>query len=301
MALPHDDSELEDVEDALVDGDVPYARGTAHAALRHRNFRIMYFGTFASNIGTWMQNVVLGAYALELTVNGAYVSLLYFGQLGPLLFLSLWGGLLADTVDRRRFLVGAQTAQGAAVVRAGGGGVHRRPVARRRSRCWCSRSASPTHWARPGSARSSPRSCPAKTSPARSRSTSVQMNLSRVIGPAIGGILYATLGAGWVFGINGLTYAFAVIGLLWAAYPRRADARIEEQGLARLLSGVRIARRDPLLDAPARHARDVLVLLGHVRRRHAADRRELARRRPQERAVRPVLRLFRGSAPRSAR
>ena len=45
----------------------PYQRGTAQAALRHRNFRIIYFGTFASNIGTWMQNVVLGAYALKLT------------------------------------------------------------------------------------------------------------------------------------------------------------------------------------------------------------------------------------------
>ena len=66
-AAADDEPELEEVEDALVDGDVPYQRGTAQAALRHRNFRIVYFGTFASNIGTWMQNVVLGAYALKLT------------------------------------------------------------------------------------------------------------------------------------------------------------------------------------------------------------------------------------------
>ena len=81
--------ELEDVEDALVDGDVPYQRGTAQAALRHRDFRIVWFGTFASNIGTWMQNVVLGAYAWDLTHKGSYVGVLYFGQLGPLLFLSM--------------------------------------------------------------------------------------------------------------------------------------------------------------------------------------------------------------------
>ena len=87
---------LEDVEDALVDGDVAYRRGTAAAALRHRDFRIVYVGTFASNIGTWMQNVILGAYALKLTGSGFYVGLLYFGQLGPLLFLSMIGGLLAD-------------------------------------------------------------------------------------------------------------------------------------------------------------------------------------------------------------
>src|SRR4029077_6925 len=99
------------MEDALVDGDVPWKRGTAQAALRNRNFRIIYFGVFASNIGTWMQNVVLGAYAFKLTGSSAYVGLVYFAQLGPLLFLSTLGGLLADIVDRRRFLVGAQVAQ----------------------------------------------------------------------------------------------------------------------------------------------------------------------------------------------
>ena len=77
--------------------------------------------------------------------------------------------------------------------------------------------------------------------------TSVQMNLSRVIGPLIGALIYARLDAAPVFAINALTYLFAVIGLLWAKYPRRTNARVAEQGFARLLSGVRIARRDPLI------------------------------------------------------
>ena len=77
-------SELEDVEDALVDGDVAYRRGTAAAALRHRDFRIVYAGTFSSNVGTWMQNVILGEYALQLTHSRFFVGLLFFGQLGPL-------------------------------------------------------------------------------------------------------------------------------------------------------------------------------------------------------------------------
>src|SRR5947207_9122175 len=98
------------MEDALVDGDVAYQRGTAQAALRNGNFRIVYFGTFASNIGTWMQNVVLGAYAYKLTGSSAFVGLLFFAQLGPLLFLSTLGGALAYLVDRLRLLVGAQLA-----------------------------------------------------------------------------------------------------------------------------------------------------------------------------------------------
>src|SRR3954471_8127720 len=111
MVRPHD-AELEQMEDALVDGDVAFQRGTAQAALRHGNFRIVYFSTFASNIGTWMQNVVLGAYAYKLTGSSAYVGLLFFAQLGPLLFLSTLGGLLADVVDRRRLLVSLQCTQG---------------------------------------------------------------------------------------------------------------------------------------------------------------------------------------------
>src|SRR5436189_3256177 len=112
MLRRREEAELEEVEDALVDGDVPYRRGTAQAALRHRDFRIVYAGTFASNVGTWMQNIILGAYILDLTNKGSWVSLVFFAQLGPLLFLSLTGGALADTVDRRRLLVSLQVIQG---------------------------------------------------------------------------------------------------------------------------------------------------------------------------------------------
>ena len=59
-----------------------------------------------------MQNVILGEYALQLTHSGFFVGLLFFGQLGPLLFLSMMGGLLADRVDLRRSLVSLQLVQG---------------------------------------------------------------------------------------------------------------------------------------------------------------------------------------------
>jgi MFS family permease len=76
---------------------------------------------------------------------------------------------------------------------------------------------------------------------------SVQMNLSRVIGPAIGAAIYAQTGAGVVFAINAGTYLFAVAGLLAARYGGQVEATIEERGLARLLSGFRIAAADPLV------------------------------------------------------
>ena len=65
----------------------------------------MYIGACLSNIGMWAQNVVLGAFAYDLTGSPAFVGVLLFAQLGPLLLFSLVGGLLADIFDRRRLLV----------------------------------------------------------------------------------------------------------------------------------------------------------------------------------------------------
>ena len=246
MSMPADDSDLEQIEDALVDGDVPYQRGTAQAALRHRNFRIVYFGTAASNVGTWMQNVILGAYALKLTGSPGYVGLIYFCQLGPLLFLSTTGGLLADVADRRRLLIGLQVTQmllsfGLAVL---------------------AMSDQPSEVAlvvvvfaigianalgAPGLSSILPTLVPREDLPGAVALASVQMNLSRVIGPAIGGALYAVFDAAPVFALNASTYLFAIIGLAWASYPGHTGAVVEERGLRRLLSGVQIARRDPLL------------------------------------------------------
>jgi MFS family permease len=241
-----ENTELEEVEDALVDGDVAYQRGTAQAALRHRNFRIVYAGTFMSNVGTWMQNVILGAFALDLTGSGGFVSVIFFAQLGPLLFLSLTGGALADTVDRRRLLVSLQIIQGLlsvllAVVAWSGDPSPGVIVA------IVFAIGIANALGAPGLSSILPTLVPREDMPGAVALMSVQMNLSRVVGPAIGGLIYHSLDAGPVFAINALTYLFAVAGLLFAHYPRRTGAVMEERGIARLLSGVRIARRDPLI------------------------------------------------------
>ena len=94
---------IEEIEDAVVDGDRPLGTGTAVSALRHRTFRIVFLGAFASNIGTWMQNVVLGAYGYDLTHSSTFVGVIIFAQLGPALLLAMVGGLIADKVDRKKF------------------------------------------------------------------------------------------------------------------------------------------------------------------------------------------------------
>ena len=86
-------------------------RGSARAALRVRDFRLVWFGSLGSNIGTWMQNVVLPAYVYHRTGKASVVGLLIFAQLGPLLFLSIPAGVIADRFDRKKWLVSMQVVQ----------------------------------------------------------------------------------------------------------------------------------------------------------------------------------------------
>ena len=70
--------------------------GTARSALASRDFRLVWIGSFASNVGTWMQNVVLPAFVYTQTGKASYVATLIVAQLGPLLFLSIPAGVFAD-------------------------------------------------------------------------------------------------------------------------------------------------------------------------------------------------------------
>jgi MFS family permease len=246
MALERDDSDVESFEDALVDGDVPYQRGTAGAALRNRNFRVVYAGTFSSNIGTWMQNVVLGEYAFQLTHSSAYVGLVFFAQLGPLLFLSLAGGALADSVDRKRLLIGLQLTQGAlsfVLAFAAWTGDPSRVVLVAIVFAIGIANA----LGAPGLSSILPTLVPKPDMPGAVALMSVQMNLSRVIGPVIGAAIYSAFDVGPIFAINALTYLFAVAGLMLATYPRRVNAKNQEPALQRVLAGIRVARDDALV------------------------------------------------------
>ena len=86
-------------------------RGSARAALGVRDFRLVWFGSLGSNIGTWMQNVVLPAYVYNRTGKASVVGLLIFAQLGPLLFLSIPAGVIADRFNRKKWLISMQVVQ----------------------------------------------------------------------------------------------------------------------------------------------------------------------------------------------
>lgn len=220
--------------------------GTARAALGHRDFRIVWSGTFASNIGTWMQNVVLGAYAFELTRSPSYVSLVAFAQLGPMLVLSIVGGVLADSVDRRRLLVTAQVEQALASVVLAllvlGGDPSRLALFLAVLAVGIGNAMNA-----PAYQATMPTLVDRENLTGAVALNSTQLNASRVVGPAMGGLLFPAIGAAGVFCVNAATYLFAIAGLLVVRLPVRIADPDSPKGFRRLVAGLSVARHDPLI------------------------------------------------------
>ena len=79
------------------------------AALKHRNFRLFLTGQFISLCGTWMQTIAQGWLVLHLTNSAFAVGLVTaLGSL-PILLFTLYGGVIADRVNKRRFIMVLQS------------------------------------------------------------------------------------------------------------------------------------------------------------------------------------------------
>jgi len=237
---------IEEIEDAVIDGDSPISSGTARAALRHPVFRIVFFGAFVSNIGTWMQNVVLGAYAYNLTHSSTFVGVIIFAQLGPALLLAMVGGLIADKVNRKKFLIVLSIEQ----------------LVFSLALALVVRTQSPSHFLLvlmvvmvgigsamfgPAYAAILPGLVGRKDLSGAISLNSAQMNASRVIGPVIGAVAYTLVGPAWVFAGNALTYLFVVAALMMVTLPTLPKPLAPASRWRELTAGITTAREDKVV------------------------------------------------------
>jgi MFS family permease len=77
-------------------------------ALRHKDLRFFLFGSFLSNIGSWMQSVAQAWLVLQLSNSAFFLGLDGFANTLPIAIFALWGGVVADRFDRRKMLLGTQ-------------------------------------------------------------------------------------------------------------------------------------------------------------------------------------------------
>jgi MFS family permease len=183
-------------------------------SLRHRNFRLYYLGQLVSLSGTWMQSLAQAWLLYRLTGSGFMLGLAGAATLLPSLFLGVFGGLLADRVSRQRLLL---FAQGLAMLQA-----------LVLAALTLSGVIAPWHVLTLALLLGVVQAfeLPARHAfvvglvPKADLANAIALHsslfqASRLIGPAIAGVLVAVVGEGWVFLLNGLTFV-AVLATLRA-------------------------------------------------------------------------------------
>lgn len=220
--------------------------GSLSAAFSHTAFRWVFSGSFASNIGTWMQNFTLGALADQLTGKSWFIGLVTFAQLGPTLFLSPLAGVLADTFDRRKLMVAAATMQtflsfGLAVLVLNG----------RPNELALVLLVGAIGVAGAANAPAANATLPAlvgrKDLSGAIALNSAQMNLSRVVGPLIAGLIIGLDHPAVIFGINAATYIFVIIAVIVAPFDARPTGDNSDPPLQRLREGFVAAAADRVI------------------------------------------------------
>src|SRR5262245_5939863 len=199
------------------------ARRYGFGALTHRNFRLFFIGQGISLTGTWMQNIGEGWLILTLTNSPFYVGLTAaLSSVGVLLF-SLYAGVIADRVDKRRFIVYMQIAfmleafTVAILVRTGVVAVWQVLVLATLLGI--------------ASAFDIPmrQSFVVEMVGKEDLMNAIALNSSlfngaRVIGPAIAGFLIGAVGIAVCYLLNGLSYIAVIVGLLLMRLPPRTTA-----------------------------------------------------------------------------
>jgi MFS family permease len=201
-------------------------------ALRNRPFKLYFGGQVASASGTFLQQTAIGWLVLKLTGNAAELGLvLAVGGIPSLLF-GPWGGTIADRVDLRRLLIGTQLAYGLLagllwILAVDGHASVPAIVAISVAGGFVQIADSPARQAFVSSL------VPPEDLSSAVSLNGVVMNSARVVGPAIAGVLIATVGTTPCFGLNALSYlaiiaALVVLRPLRSGKPRHAAGGVRE-------------------------------------------------------------------------
>src|SRR6185369_8458953 len=225
-------------------------------ALRHRNFRLFFFGQIISLVGTWMQTVALSWLVYRLTGSSALLGSVNFASQIPVFLLSPAGGLVADRHSRHRVVIATQSASMLLAFALAGltlfnimkvweifvlsallGIVNAFDIPARQA------------FVVEMTSREDLINAIALNSSA--------FNGARIVGPAVAGILVAAVGEGWCFFANAVSYIAVIAGLLMMRVAPFRPRHGNSSALRHMIEGFRfVADTAPI--------RTLLLLVGAV-------------------------------------
>ena len=218
-------------------------------SLQYRNFRLFFAGQSISQIGNWLTMVAQSLLVYELSPNGVALGVLTAFQFLPVLLLGAWAGLVADRSDKRKLMMRVQTiAMAESFALAGVALMDRPPIAAIFGLALlngvCTAFDNPAR-----------RAFVTEMVPEHEVQNAVSLNSammtgSRVVGPALAGLMVWGVGFSATFLLDGVSY-LAVLWGLWrmnTAELRRPERTPRQQG--QVLSGLRYARSEHELWVP---------------------------------------------------
>lgn len=231
-------AQVNDLHDVAVEAAVPAVAASPWQPLRQRVFRTLWIATVVSNIGSWMNDVGVNWSMLTLSADPLSVAMVQAASSLPMFLFALPSGVMADIVDRRKYLLFSQVwvfiAAAALALLSFTGQVT--PLVLLIAAFLLST----------GAAMSSPPFqaivpdlvSKAELGPAIALN-SLGINISRAIGPALGGLIMTFAGPWLVFLLN----AVSVLGVAWVLYRWKAEPAVQRLPPEHFFSAVRAGLR----------------------------------------------------------
>src|ERR1700722_7892980 len=221
----------------------------AWAPFTHRTFAIIWLATVVSNIGSWMYNVATGWLMVSLDASPLTVSMVQVSNTLPMFLFAIPAGALVDIINQRRFLIAGETAYTAASM------AFAVPF-------WLHLTG-PTSLlilsflVSMGSAFTAPawqaivtQLVPKPELQAAVAANSVGINISRALGPALGGLLVVSFGLGAPVWVNAVSNIGVVAALFWWRPPIKPVVPLPAESFTSgVRTGLRHARYNPYLGA----------------------------------------------------
>jgi MFS family permease len=183
------------------------------ASFRIRNFRLYFFGQGLSLCGTWAQTIGLSWLVLKLTHSGTQLGLVLAAQFLPMLILGVWGGVITDRFNKRHLLYCTQTIQGVLALTLG------LLVVTHHIELWMvyvlATSLGLTQVVDNPTRQTFIFELAGNKNLKNAVSlNSTMVNVARIVGPSIAGVLIATVGIGACFLINAASFVAVLLALI---------------------------------------------------------------------------------------
>ena len=221
----------------------------AWAPFRHRWFAVIWVATVVSNIGGWMYSVASGWLMTSLDPDPLIVSMVQVANSLPMFLFAIPAGALVDIVDQRRFLIlGESAVMITSTAFAALVWMHLITPTGLIVLSFIVTIGSATTF--PAWQAVVPQLVPKSELRPAVAANSVGINVSRAVGPALGGLLIGALGIAVPFWLNAFSNAGVIAALLWWRPPRNRAADLPPEAFGNaVLTGMRHARYNRHLSA----------------------------------------------------